>query len=233
MSESNYRELFAALNYEFSDLTLLERGLTHRSKSSKNYERLEFLGDSVLGFTISAELYRKYPSFTEGKLTRLRASLVRKETLAKLGRKIRLGDYLKLGSGELKSGGHNRDSILADAVEALFGAVYLDSGIESTRNVILGLYSETLETLSPERIEKDPKTLLQEYLQKHMQALPEYETVKVSGVAHDQHFLVECHIPGISDKIRGEAKSRRAAEQDAASKAYDLLTKSNNAKRLS
>ena len=233
MLDSNYRALFKALDYEFSDGALLELGLTHRSKSNKNYERLEFLGDSILGFIIAAELYRRYPELSEGKLTRLRASLVRKETLASLARQLHLGDFLRLGSGELKSGGHDRDSILADTLEALIGAIYLDSDIEAATGVIEKLYFDILQGLSPDNIEKDPKTRLQEYLQKKLQVLPEYRTVDVSGAPHDQHFVVECSVPGLDQVVSGEAQSRRAAEQQAASAAYDLLIKAEDAKSLS
>lgn len=233
MSASNYQLLLRSLDYEFKDSCLLERALTHRSKSNQNYERLEFLGDSILGFTISAELYQRYPDLPEGKLTRLRASLVRQETLAMLGRQLELGQFLRLGSGELKSGGYDRDSILSDTVEALFGAIYLDGGVDAVRKVILKLYVDILNELSPKNIEKDPKTRLQEYLQKHMQVLPEYHTVKITGAPHDQQFLVECKVPGIVGIAQGEAKSRRAAEQQAASRAYELLTKGKNVDSLS
>jgi ribonuclease III len=230
---SNYQVLLQALDYQFKEPRLLERALTHRSKSNRNYERLEFLGDSILGFTISAELYQRYPDFPEGKLTRLRASLVRQGALATLGRQLELGQFLRLGSGELKSGGHDRDSILSDTVESIFGAVYLDGGFYSARKVILGLYGNILDEMSPDKIEKDPKTRLQEYLQKYMKVLPEYHTTKVTGAPHEQNFLVECRVPGIVEVIQGEAKSRRAAEQEAASKAFELLTKGKNVDTLS
>lgn len=222
--EGDYSQLLKKLDYQFNDVRLFERALTHRSKSSDNYERLEFLGDSILGLTISGKLFDLYPKLSEGALTRLRATLVRKETLAKLARQLNLGDYLRLGSGELKSGGHNRDSILADALEAIFGAIYLDGGIEAARCAILKLYEQTLGQISPKTLQKDPKTRLQEYLQKHSQTLPQYRTLEVTGVAHKQHFVVECLAPGLTESVRGEGSTRRKAEQQAAARAFDILS---------
>lgn len=217
------------LNYQFEDETLLRRALTHRSKSADNYERLEFLGDSVLNFTISAELYGRYPNVTEGELTRLRASLVKKETLALLAREIDLGDFLSLGSGELKSGGFDRDSILADALEAVFGAVFLDGGSEKARALIVDVYHDLLEKVTPDTLQKDPKTQLQEYLQKQSLATPVYNVIEITGQAHDQSFRVECIVPSLPQPVQGTGRSRRNAEQDAAATALKLLVSRTSA----
>lgn len=222
MAKNGYTGLCKRLNYTFSNTGLLEQALTHRSKSSTNNERLEFLGDSVLGLTISAELYSRYPETDEGALTRLRARLVRKETLAILAREIELGDYLRLGTGELKSGGFDRDSILADALEAIFGAAYEDGGIEAGRGVVLHLYSKVFDEITPRSSAKDPKTRLQEYLQKQHLPLPVYTMITVSGEAHKQTFQVECAVTGLNPVI-GKGSSRRKAEQDAANHAFELL----------
>lgn len=219
-----HAELGRRLDYTFADPALLERALTHRSKSEKNYERLEFLGDSLLNFVISAELYDRYPELTEGELTRLRASLVRQQTLADLARTLKLGDYLELGSGELKSGGFGRDSILADTLEALFGAVYQDGGLESVRRLILALYRDALAGLDPRSVPKDPKTQLQEYLQKLSLPLPTYNVLEVIGEPHNQRFVVECRVAGLAEPVRGEGGTRRGAEQQAAAAAYGRLT---------
>jgi ribonuclease-3 len=213
------------LNYTFANPALLERALTHRSHSSSNYERLEFLGDSILNLAVSAELYQRFPDLTEGELTRLRASLVKKETLAKMARELALGDSLVLGSGELKSGGFDRDSILADSLEAVFGAVYVDSGVEKARALILQLLRPALEQLDPTLIPKDPKTRLQEHLQKQSLAVPIYNVLQVAGDPHNQFFVVECQVPELSLTTRGEGGTRRAAEQQAASRALEHFQK--------
>ena len=158
-------QLYRELGYQFSEESLLKQALTHRSAANLNNERLEFLGDAILGFIVADELYRTFPDANEGQLSRLRARLVKKETLAAIARKLDLGNYLNLGAGELRTGGHARDSILADSLEALFAAVYLDSGYQSARDIVLNLYQKRIEELSPEAQGKDPKTRLQEYLQ--------------------------------------------------------------------
>lgn len=219
-------ELCRRLNYAFADPALLGRALTHRSKSEANYERLEFLGDSVLSFIISAELYNRFPNLTEGELTRLRASLVKKETLAALGRELGLGDCLTLGGGELKSGGFDRDSILADALEAVFGAVYADRGIDAASRLILELYAGALARLDPRAVPKDPKTRLQEYLQKHALPVPTYTVLEIGGDPHNQIFVVECLAPGLGKPTRGAGSTRRNAEQQAASEALAQLASS-------
>jgi len=216
-------DLITRLGHNFKNAELVDRALTHRSLGSKNYERLEFLGDSVLEFTISAYLYGRFPDLSEGELTRLRASLVRKESLAQLARQLELGQCLKLGSGESKSGGHDRDSILADVMEALFGAIYIDAGIDAANHVILTLYDNLLQSVDPTAIQKDPKTRLQEFLQKHARPIPVYDVVNVSGKAHAQYFRVSCHVDGLEQPMLGEGRSRRAAEQDAAGKALEKL----------
>jgi ribonuclease-3 len=218
-----FATLVRRLGYEFNELALLQRALTHSSKSPDNNERFEFLGDSVLNFAISALLYERYPELTEGELTRVRAGLVKKSTLARLARELALGDHLRLGSGELRSGGFDRDSILADALEAIFGAVFLDGGIERARTVISHVYRQALEEITPETAKKDPKTQLQEYLQRTLLTVPVYSVVEVSGEAHDQNFRVECFVPGLDQTVEGIGKSRRSAEQEAASKALKLL----------
>jgi len=211
------------LGYNFHDAQLLARALTHRSRSSQNYERLEFLGDSILSFVIADALYDRFPHLSEGELTRLRATLVRRETLAGLARSLDLGNVLDLGGGELKSGGFDRDSILADALEAIFGAVYKDGGQQAARDVVLRLFQPILERIDPGAILKDPKTRLQEFLQKRGQPTPDYEVVAVSGDPHQQYFVVECRVAGLVEAVRGEGSSRRYAEQAAAARVCELL----------
>lgn len=209
--------LEALLGYRFSDAALLDLALTHRSRSgSRNNERLEFLGDAFLGFVVAAELFRRHPQAAESELTLIRASLVRRRTLAELGRSLALGERLHLGQGELRSGGFRRDSILADAVEALIGAVLLDGGDEPARALVLRLLGERLDLAQPGVVAKDPKTRLQEYLQGQGDALPEYEITEVRGQDHDQEFVVECRVPSREAKRSGRGVSRRAAEQHAA-----------------
>ena len=220
---STHNELTKRLGYIFRDAALLARALTHRSRSSRNYERLEFLGDSILSFVIADVLYDRFPQLSEGELTRLRATLVRRETLAALARELDLGDCLDLGGGELKSGGFDRDSILADGLEAVFGAVYKDGGIETVREVVLRLYQPILDSIDPSSILKDPKTRLQEFLQRKSLATPIYNVLEVSGEPHQQHFVVECRVPGMTEAVRGEGSSRRYAEQAAAMRACELL----------
>jgi ribonuclease III len=216
-------ELCRRLEYKFADTALLERALTHRSKSGNNYERLEFLGDSVLNFTISAELYDRFPNLSEGELTRLRASLVKKDTLARIARTLNLGDCLALGEGELKSGGYDRDSILADSLEAVFGAIFIDNGMAATRSVIRRIYKESLAKLDSDSIPKDPKTQLQELLQKRSLATPIYNVLEVSGAPHQQVFVVECQVAGLSEPVCGKGGTRRHAEQQAAALALKQL----------
>ncbi len=218
-----HKELTQQLGYAFRDGALLARALTHRSHSSRNYERLEFLGDSILSFVVADVLYDRFPQLSDGELTRLRATLVRRETLATLARELDIGNCLDLGSGELKSGGFDRDSILADALEAVFGAVYKDGGIEAVRGVVLRRYQPILDSIDPNSILKDPKTRLQEFLQRKSLATPTYNVLDVSGEPHQQRFVVECRVPGLKEAVQGEGSSRRYAEQAAATRACELL----------
>jgi ribonuclease-3 len=191
-------------------------------------ERLEFLGDAVLSFVVSAELYQRFPNVDEGSLSRLRSSLVKGEALAVLARRMELGDYLNLGSGELKSGGFRRESILADALEAIIGAVYLDGGVEAARQFVLGLYGERLDQATPITHLKDPKTRLQEYLQARRRALPDYEVISMSGDDHDQTFVVRCVAEGLATPTEGIGNTRRKAEQAAAEEALTRLQGGGN-----
>jgi len=215
--------LLKILGHDFNDPTLLEQALTHRSAGSTNNERLEFLGDAVLDCVISDELFQRYPQAREGELSRLRASLVRRDSLAAVAQGLDIGQYLRLGTGERRSGGHHRDSILSDALEALLGAIFLDGGYEACRSCILGLFSDALDNISKIAALKDAKTRLQEHLQAHHLALPEYRVIEVSGAAHDQFFKVEC-IVAESEPTLGQGKSRRYAEQGAAEKMLSQLT---------
>lgn len=215
--------LTQALGYSFNAPDLLRSALTHRSYGSKHNERLEFLGDAVLSFIVSSELYTRFPALDEGRLSRLRASLVKGDTLAELARGLDLGEYLQLGSGELKSGGFRRASILADALEAVLGAIYLDGGIDAARRVVLTLYGDNLDNVSPGLNLKDPKTRLQEYLQSRRLPLPHYEVVSVTGEAHDQTFVVRCTVQGVPEPTEGVGASRRRAEQSAAEAALKIL----------
>jgi len=216
--------LLRRLGYRFREPALLVNALTHRSAGGRNNERLEFLGDAVLGMVIAEALYLRYPEASEGELSRLRAALVRKQTLAELARDLDLGEHLRLGSGELKSGGYRRESILADALEAIFGAVYLDSGFAACAAVIQGLYAARLAALPAEPVAvKDFKTRLQEHLQARHLGLPEYDVVSIRGSAHDQVFEVECRLADLGRSARGRGRSRRHAEQQAAQHMLDAL----------
>jgi len=211
------------LGYEFKDSSYLKQALTHRSAAALNNERLEFLGDSILGFVIASELYNRFNCQTEGKLSRLRAFLVKGEMLADIALEINLGDYLNLGQGELKSGGFRRASILADTLEAVFAAIYLDGGIESAKKAILHLYSSRLEDPSLQDSLKDAKTQLQEYLQANKYPLPEYELTAVEGEEHDQVFHVQCTVPALKVNSTGHGNTRRKAEQEAAKRMFKQI----------
>ena len=213
-----------AFGYRFVDGSLLEQALTHRSVGSVNNERMEFLGDAVLGFVVAEAFYKRFPKATEGQLSRLRATLVKGKTLATLAREVDLGEYLVLGTGELKSGGHRRESILAGALEAIIGAVYLDGGMESASELVRGLLAEHISQLSPESVEKDAKTLLQELAQSHKLPLPLYNLVSVEGEAHKQVFTVACSVELLTQVTSGTGASRRMAEQEAAAKALAEIT---------
>jgi ribonuclease-3 len=205
-----------ALDYEFTDSNLLELALTHRSAGKKNNERLEFLGDSIVNHIIAEALYRQFPLADEGEMSRMRANLVKGETLAELGRELELGQYLKLGPGERKSGGHNRGSIIADAFEAIAGAILLDSDVERCRKCILSLFGSRISDVgkAPER--KDPKTELQEYLQGRHIPLPIYELQKVDSDDHNPQFHVKCILQKPALVVAAAGGSRRKAEQAAA-----------------
>lgn len=205
-----------SLDYVFSDETLLKRALTHRSAAGANNERLEFLGDSVLQLVISEMVYERRPDSSEGRLSRLRSTLVKDTTLGELGLEIGLGEHLILGSGEKKTGGHRRASILADTVEALFGAVYLDGNLDAARKVIHKAFEERIRALPATAELRDPKSQLQEHLQGLKLALPEYAIEKVTGKAHKQYFEASCTIQSLDLKTLGEGTTRRDAEQEAA-----------------
>jgi ribonuclease-3 len=214
--------LLSRLGYQFNDPGLLRQALTHRSHSTPHNERLEFLGDGVLNCAVASLLYERFPRFPEGDLSRLRANLVNQDTLSSIAASMDLGGQLRLGEGELKSGGFRRPSILADALEAIVGAIFVDGGFDQAAQVIRGIYTPLLEELDPEKLGKDPKTLLQEYLQGRRLPLPQYNMVSVRGEAHEQQFEVECVVPDLDIRTGGEGASRRSAEQNAARRAYEL-----------
>lgn len=213
----NAKSFFGIFDYQFKQTALLEQALTHRSFSKTiNNERLEFLGDSVLSLAISQQLYEQLTESNEGELSRVRASLVKEKTLANIARNIKLGDHIKLGGGELKSGGFRRSSILSDTLEAIIGAIYLDSDFVQARKSVLYLYQDFLENLPDAQALKDPKTRLQESLQARHINLPDYEVVQTAGKDHDQTFTVRCSIPELSIESIGKGSSRKKAEQVAA-----------------
>jgi len=213
-----------ALHYRFRDTDLFVQALTHRSATGRNNERLEFLGDAVLDFVISDLVFKIRPEASEGDLSKLRSSLVKDTSLASLAVDLGLGEYLILGSGERKTGGHRRDSILADALEAIFGAVYLDSGVDAAKEIIEHVFAERLEDLPDAEALRDPKTRLQEWLQARKLALPEYELVSVSGQAHQQRFAVTCTVTELSQTTNGESTTRRKAEQQSAKNMLKILS---------
>ena len=213
------------LGYTFQKPDLLMQALTHRSHSKKNNERLEFLGDSVLNCTVAEMLYERYGDLDEGDLSRVRANLVKQQALYEIAQALQLSDCLRLGEGELKSGGFKRPSILADTFEAIVGAIFLDSGFEASKKVLRKWYSQILEHVDPRTLGKDDKTLLQEYLQGHQLPLPIYTVVATTGVAHNQQFEVECSIPSLKVTLNGKGASRRAAEQAAAKLSLDAAQK--------
>lgn len=219
------RLLQERLGYVFEKPDLLMQALTHRSHSKKNNERLEFLGDSVLNCTVAEILYERYHDLDEGDLSRVRANLVKQQALYEIAQALQLSDCLRLGEGELKSGGFKRPSILADTFEAIVGAIFLDSGFESSKKVLRKWYSQILEHVDPRTLGKDDKTLLQEYLQGHQLPLPIYNVVATTGVAHNQQFEVECSIPSLQITLNGKGASRRAAEQAAAKLALEAAQK--------
>lgn len=215
--------LESMLGYCFTRPELLQQALTHRSYSAQHNERLEFLGDGVLNCVVGHLLYARFPQLPEGRLSRLRANLVNQQSLHEVALKLRLGDHLRLGEGEVKSGGRERPSILADALEALFGAAFLDGGFEAAHGLIAGLFEDRIVAIDPSLQGKDAKTGLQEWLQSRRHALPEYRLLGVTGQAHAQTFEVECHIAALDLTTRGRGSSRKTAEQQAAQAALDRL----------
>lgn len=220
---SKSKSLQEQLAYQFSRPQLLELALSHRSAGAANNERLEFLGDALLDLIISEALYKNFPDAREGELTRSRAAMVKGDTLAEIAKEINLGDYLELGSGERKSGGHRRNSILADALEAIFAAIYIDGGIESCRNTIMHLYRERFKKNGVLDESKDSKTQLQEWLQRRKKKLPVYSVVEEHGSAHDKWFKVECLVESLGKSAVASGASKRMAEMAAAAQVLDLL----------
>ncbi|MFM0060677.1 ribonuclease III [Paraburkholderia phytofirmans] len=213
--------LESRLRYEFRNAELLRQALTHRSHSATHNERLEFLGDSVLNCAVAALLFQRFGKLDEGDLSRVRANLVKQQSLYEIAQALNISEGLRLGEGELRSGGFRRPSILADTLEAVLGAVFLDGGFDAAQTVIKRLYVPILDHIDPRTLGKDAKTLLQEYLQGHKIALPTYTVVATHGAAHNQQFEVECTVPKLDVKVSGSGASRRAAEQAAAKKALD------------
>ena len=211
------------LGHTFKDATLLQQALTHRSHSSLHNERLEFLGDSILNCVVASLLFDRYNKIDEGDLSRLRANLVKQQSLYEIAQRLDLSQFLRLGEGELKSGGFRRPSILADTLEALFGAIFLDAGFNAARDVIRSLYIPILDTVDPKTLGKDAKTLLQEYLQGKKIPLPQYNVVATHGAAHNQEFEIECLVPKLEIQVFGTGGSRRAGEQAAAKLALEAV----------
>lgn len=224
-------ELSRKLNYQFKNPDLLKMSLTHRSHDVKNNERLEFLGDAIVNFIVAEILYERFPRAQEGDLSRYRASLINRDTLGILGKQFDLGRYLQLGAGELKSGGSDRLSIVSCAMEAVIGAIYLDGGFDIVRQCLMQWYEPLIQSLSDAKLHKDPKTQLQEFLQSHHRSLPSYQVESVEGEAHQQIFVVSCHVDGIKQSVIGKGSSRRRAEQDAATLMLELLKNDKKAKR--
>ena len=218
---NNVENFQQSLSHRFANLELLKQALTHRSAERNNNERFEFLGDSLLGFVVAELLYQEYPDASEGELSRMRASMVSKPALAVIARQLELGSFLRLGSGERNSGGASRDSILSDAVEAIIAAIYLDGGIEACKKQVRTWAFTQINTQNTLNENKDAKTQLQELMQAKGLALPQYEVVKVEGVAHDQVFTIACSVATLAKTQHGTGRSKRAAEQEAATK---LLT---------
>jgi len=223
MDKERQASLGRIIHYTFQDESLMMMALTHRSFNAQHNERLEFLGDSILSFLIAQELYQRFPKIDEGDLSRLRAQLVKESSLSSIATSMGLGDFIQLGEGELKSAGWRRPSILADTLEAMIGAIYLDAGIEPAHQFVLRFFEKQLNEIDPKIIQKDAKTLLQELLQSQKSDLPIYTVVSIEGEAHSQSFTIECIIKKSNIKTQGIGQSRRIAEQEAASKAYQLM----------
>jgi ribonuclease-3 len=217
------QQLETAFSYSFADQGLAQLALTHSSAGAASNERLEFLGDAILGFVIAAELYTRYPEASEGELSRMRASLVNQHTLADIATSAQLGELLILGPGEMKSGGRKRASILSDAVEAVFGAIYLDGGLEAARQTILQIYGKMLNSTGQAERRKDAKTRLQEFLQSKSLPVPVYEVLAIEGEDHLQTFVVACQIDLLEQATEGSGSNRKLAEQQAAERALLAL----------
>ena len=227
LKEAQLDSFCRKIGYAFKQLSLLREALTHRSHSAGHNERLEFLGDGVLNCAIAGLIFRRFPDLTEGDLSRLRANLVNQQALSEIALGLNLGELIRFGDGELKSGGNRRPSILADGLEAVLGAVYLDSSFADAEKVVSTLYMPILQDIDPKVLGKDPKTLLQEYLQRHKLALPAYSIISTMGKAHKTQFKVECIVPKFNIRTIGEGTSRRSAEQEAAKHAYEQVCTDN------
>jgi ribonuclease-3 len=223
LSPADLDTLEALLGHRFADRSLLLQAVTHRSAGPRHNERLEFLGDSIVGMLVAERLYRTFPEASEGELTRMRARLVRKDTLAEVARQLGLGDYLVLGGGESRSGGHQRGSILADTLEALVGALWLEAGFDGAAGFLDRCLEARIAALHPDQVLKDNKTLLQERLQRRSLPLPVYELASATGADHDRTFAVECVVDGLGIRGRGTGSSRRKAEQDAAGRVLEII----------
>ena len=223
VSVTDLKKLESRVAYTFKNASLLDQSVTHRSFGDRNNERLEFLGDSILNFVVAAALFNRFPEAREGDLSRLRAKMIKQQTLAEIARELDLGGFLTMGSGELKSGGFERDSILSDAVEAIIGAVFLDGGITEATDCVLGLYEERLAALTSSNIEKDAKSRLQEHLQGIGQPVPDYILVGTTGKSPNQNFEIECRSLYFNEIIRAIGTSRRRAEQKSAELALKHL----------
>lgn len=228
MDKKQLQALEKVLDYEFKDKALLELALTHRSFHGSNNERLEFLGDSILNFIVAELLFKKFSDLDEGDLSRLRSQLVKESTLSEIGAAINIGEYLKLGEGELKSAGWRRPSIMADGIEAIIGALFMDGGIDASHLFITKSYQDRINSINPREIHKDPKSILQEFLQSKKIALPSYEIISIKGEAHSQFFKVNCSISELKLISEGEGTSRKVAEQMAAQVAMKMLKKNSN-----
>ena len=231
MNTKSFQLLFPRIGYTFSDTSLLILALTHRSASAEHNERLEFLGDAILGFLIAEILYKRFPNSSEGELTRFRSRLVRRKTLAELAREFQLGRYIILGGGEIKTGGEDRESILANAFEAVIGAIYLDGGLDACRRSILHIFASRLETGFDKDAIKDPKTRLQELVQGMRLPLPVYRVIEAAGADHQHWFTVECQIAIFPGPTQGSGTSRRLAEQNAAHQALKRIEREHKAPR--
>ena len=223
MNDILFERLQSRIGYRFEQAERLRLALSHRSVGAHNNERLEFLGDSILNFIVGEALFTKFADAREGQLSRLRAQMVKGETLAEIAREFDIGPCLLLGEGEMKSGGHRRDSILADAVEAIIGAIYSEAGMATCRERVLAWYQQRLDSLSLDTPAKDAKTRLQEYMQSRQQPLPDYRVAEVEGEAHAQVFTVECRVSLLDTPERARASSRRVAEKKSAAQALKRL----------